>query len=176
MKHLIFFFLISLSITCFSQDLQYDSSLAKLNLKTTSQKMVKYLADKDFIEFTNFINPDIIKLGGGKVQMAELTKKSFKDLEARGFSITDVTVEDPTNIVVQKQQLQSIIPQKLKIKTKGGYLIAKSYLIAVSNDKGKTWYFADTSGKTLEQIKLVLPNLSNQLIIPQKEQPLFYND
>ena len=154
----------------------FDTTAALLNLKAASQNMVALLATKDFAAFTKYIHPAIIKLAGGEEKMAELTRKSFQELEGQGYSVKDVAVRVPGKIILEKDQLQSVILQELTIRLKNGTLVGKSYMVAVSYDKGKHWFFADTGGKELWQMQAVLPDLSSQLVIPAKEAPVFTPD
>jgi len=57
-----------------------------------------------------------------------------------------------------------------------GRLEATSYLIALSADKGATWTFIDTSGKTLAEVQKMFPSLSDELVIPEKQQPQFFKE
>ena len=160
----------------FCQQAKLDTSKVVGQLKLYSQRMRQSLTDNNFTEFANFVYPPIIKMAGGRDKMIELTKKTFKDLEDQGFKISDITIDDPSIIINSANRLQCVIQENLIIKVNGGHLVAKSYLIAISEDEGKKWYFIETSGKTLEEIKSIIPFLSNKIMLPKKEQPLFYND
>jgi len=176
MKKIITAVVLLTGLTAYCQNTRIDSSAALANLKSSAQKMRQYLVDRNFTEFVKFIPPEISKMAGGQEQLAALTKKSIKDMEAQGMAITDVSVDFPGKLISYKNQLQFVVQENLNIKVKGGHLQARSYLLALSYDKGKTWYFVDTSGKTLAQMQAGIPNLSSQLVIPAKEQPLFFKD
>ncbi len=151
-----------------------DSLSPEFSVKSSAQKMGQYFIDKNYVQYVKYVHPKIMKLAGGQTKMIELLKKSLKQTEDQGFTFQNVSIGEPSKIITKNTELQSVVPQILELKTKDGKIVATSYLLALSTDKGKTWYFIDTSGKTLAQMKSTFPSLSNELIIPDKEQPKFY--
>jgi hypothetical protein len=87
-----------------------------------------------------------------------------------------MTVDTPKKIINNQNNLQTIIQQNLTLKTKDGHMVVKAYLVALSRNMGKTWYFVDTSNMSPEELKSIFPSLSNKLIIPEKEQPKIYRE
>jgi hypothetical protein len=172
------FFLLSLIISSIISNAQINNadSLIANNLKDAAQKMGNLFIAKDYNNYVKYIHPNILNAIGGKEKMATLLKTSLADMEKQGYTFKGVTIGQAISIIHFDKQLQSIIPQLLEIKTSEGRLIATSYLLAISNDDGKTWYFADTSGKPINEIKAIIPHLSDQLIVPAKTQPVFYKD
>jgi hypothetical protein len=146
------------------------------SLHSDAENMVRSLLEKNYEKFANYIYPGIIKIGGGKDKLIAATKKSYEDMAKDGFSIADVTLGEFSTILKSGTTLQAVIEEKLKIKFKQGHMVSKSYLIAVSEDGGKTWTFIDTSNKTLEQVRQLFPLVSTKLVIPKKEDPLFYGN
>jgi len=152
-----------------------DSLIAK-NLKDSAQKMSDLFIAKDYNNYVKFIHPNIISALGGKEKMLSFLKTSLTDMEKQGYAFKSLTIDKAISIIHFDKQLQSIIPQLLEMKTPEGRLTSTSYLLAISNDDGRTWYFADTSGKPINEIKSIIPHLSDQLVVPDKIQPVFYKD
>ena len=48
----------------------------------------------------------------------------------------------------------------------------KSTIIAISKDQGKTWKFIDPFGMSLNQLRIYLPELSEEIILPEVEEPI----
>lgn len=177
MKHLqlllISFFTV---VTLYAQSNKADSATAASNLKSAGEKMVHLFVEKNYDEYVKFVHPQIIKLSGGKDKMIDAIKNSLKEIEDEGFAFNKVSIGTPSEIISTTADMESVVPQILELKAQGGLMVATSYLLAISNDKGKTWYFIDTSGKTLDQMKTIFPQLSNKLVIPEKTEPIFYKD
>lgn len=63
------------------------------------------------------------------------------------------------------------------MKVPGGRATAKSFLLGISTDKGKTWTFVDGNGIGDEKVKRkLLPNLPAEFKLPKKEKPVFRKD
>ncbi|PZR13165.1 MAG: hypothetical protein DI539_19435 [Flavobacterium psychrophilum] len=153
-----------------------DSTSESAHLVSAAQKMGQLFIDKKYAEYIKYVHPKIIKMIGGPDKMVETLKKSIKQTEDEGFTFNNVTFGAPSKIIHTNVDLQAVVPQIIELKAKNGRLVSTSYLLAISNDKGKGWSFVDSSNKTLEQLKSVLPSLSNDLVIPKRNQPVFYND
>jgi hypothetical protein len=61
-------------------------------------------------------------------------------------------------------------PQVFEMAHEGKAIVSEYSLIAISNDAGKHWYFIDTSGKDLATLRQSLPNLSTELVVPERKQ------
>jgi len=173
--YILFFLAILITRTVFAQK-NIDTAGAMQNLKFSATKMVGHLRDNEFDSFVRYTHPKIISMIGGKAKMIDAIKTTYKQINDGGFKIDSVLIGEPDSIIVTKTELQDVLPEILEMKGNGGKLIATSYLLAVSNNEGKTWYFIDTSGKTLQQMQTIFPTLSNKLVIPAKRQPKFYRD
>ena len=172
---LLFVFVINITFLQ-AQDGNINSNNLESNLKSSAQTMGQLFIENKLTEYVKFVHPKIIDMLGGQDKMIEVLNKSIKQIESEGFTFKNVTIGDPSKIITVTNELQSVVPQILELKNKSGSLTVTSYLLGISNDNGKTWYFIDTGGKTLEQMKKVFPTLSNELIIPPKKQPVFIND
>ncbi|MDQ2862088.1 MAG: hypothetical protein M3R50_00305 [Bacteroidota bacterium] len=159
-----------------AQTAKTDTTVAASTLKSSADKMASLFIKKDYLNYVNYIHPKILKMVGGKDKMITVIKGSLKQTEDQGLTVTGVTIGNPAAIIISNTELQSVVPQMLHLKTAKGKLVAISYLIATSANKGKTWYFIDVSNKTLQQMKTMFPNLSNKLVIPEKKAPVFYNN
>jgi len=108
--------------------------------------------------------------------MIEVLENGSKEMESDGTRFLNVTFGEPSRIIVIKNQLQCTLPRTIEMKVPDGRLVVKSTLIAISTDKGKGWYFVDASGKDIQTLRKTLPNLSEELSIPENQEPTFYKD
>jgi hypothetical protein len=62
------------------------------------------------------------------------------------------------------------------MKVPGGRVTSNASLIGISSDNGNNWTFIDTHGADLKTIQKSIPGLSNELLLPEKEKPVFYKN
>ncbi|SFH20626.1 hypothetical protein [Pedobacter insulae] len=167
-----FLFLLFLGV-CKGQTKTVDYSTT---IKEQAGIMGHLLLKKDFNSFCRYTYPSIIDMMGGKQKMVEIMEKGSIAMQSEGTTFVDVTFGDPSKIIAVGNELQFTVPQTIEMKVPNGRLTTQSTLIAISINKGKNWYFVDTSGKDISSMKKVLPNLSGDLKIPKMTQPIFYPD
>ena len=138
--------------------------------------MGRLLLSKDYNSFTKYTYPRIIQLMGGKQKFIDRISTEAKNMESKGYKLSKVSFDDPSEIIVNNKELQCTIVETLEVKVPRGRLISKSTLIAVSSDGGKNWYFIDTSDNDIKKMQQMLPNLSGKLVLAKKNKPLFYQD
>ena len=138
--------------------------------------MMQYLMKKDFQSFSQFTYPKVVEMMGGREKMIAALEEGTKQMEAQETYFKNAYFGEPSKILSVGNELQCIVPQTIEMKVPNGKLVTKTALIAISNDKGKKWYFIDSGGKDLSTLKNALPNLSEELVIPEKQEPAFYKD
>jgi hypothetical protein len=175
MKYLITILFIFLAFFTAAQIEQVDSvSLA--NAEKQGNIMAKLLLAKDFKGFAKYTYQPIIEMAGGEAKMIELIKQSFDQLETQGYTFTNFTIEKPLHIIHFNNTLQCTIIENIEMKVSDGRLTSKSALIGISNDNGQNWAFIDTHGTDLKTLQSTLPGLSDNLILPEKEEPVLYKN
>lgn len=131
---------------------------------------------KNYPEYIKYVHPKIVAMMGGKQKMVTVLKKTMKDMEEKGISFIEMNCGEPSPVISTKATLQCVVPQHIQLKTEGGKLLTTGYLIAISSNNGKTWHFIDSSSKTLEELKETFPDLSSQIVIPERSQPEFIKE
>lgn len=155
---------------------QADIQKLRPSVKTAAKKMNDALVKKNLQEFVKTTHPKVIASTPGGAE------KIIKDLEAQlaaiendGANIVSAWTGEASPLIDTAGEYQCTIPQYMKrnIKDPQGVLTTQTTLIAVSPDKGKTWYFIDATDRTLEQWKTVFPTLSSKLVIKHSPEPKF---
>lgn len=131
--------------------------------------MGKALMSKDYSSFVSYTYPNILKDMGGRDKMVETVKKQMADLEAQGVKILSLSYGEPSAIIKEKKELQATLSQEMIFETAEGKVQAKSTLIAISTDDGKHWYLVDPGERDLETVRITLPNISKNLVLPPNE-------
>ncbi|MEP7165857.1 MAG: hypothetical protein ABI741_14240 [Ferruginibacter sp.] len=175
MKYLLTIFFSLLTFFSTAQIDQADSiSLGIVEKQGT--EMAKLLLAKDYKAFAKYTYQPIIEMTGGEEKMIELIKQSFDQMETGGYSFINFTIEKPLTIVHFNNTLQCALIENIEMKVPKGRLTSKSTLIGISSDKGQNWTFIDTHGADLKTLQKTLSGLSNDLVIPEKQQPVFFKE
>jgi hypothetical protein len=145
--------------------------------RAEAEKMGKALVGKDYNTFLKTTPPLAIQhTEGGKEAMLQELKKQIEEMDANGVKILRAWPGQPSRLVDTAKELQCTIPQYMELKVDGGKVTSETTLIAMSPDKGKTWYFIDVAGKPLSEFRELFPTLSSKLVIPAPKEPVFVED
>ena len=148
----------------------YDQNLQTV-IKTQAMDMARALVNNDFPGFIKYLPPGIISLTGGREKLKN-NMDSVSSMQGQfGIQFKKVLIGDPGEIIPYKDQLQCVVPEHTDMETPMGSLSITSSLIAISQDKGKNWYFVDTNMYRADKLKAALPDLSPNLVIPPQQQP-----
>lgn len=145
-------------------------------IKQQADSMGRMLLKKDTEKFLSYTSPKVLENMGGKERMIEVMDSAFKNMEKDGTIFLSVSFGHPSKILNMGKELQCTLPQIIEVQVPEGRVITHSTLIVISEDYGKTWFFVDTSGKDIQSMQVLLPNLSTELIIPEKPKTIFYEN
>jgi hypothetical protein len=158
------FFLLLLSLETEAQPM---SSVIKAQAVEMGRAMIR----QDAEGFSKFMHPTVIKMAGGPAkirQMSDTLQKVFKQF---GGSITRILFGNPGEILEHQKTLQTTLPQTTFISTVFADIEVSSILLALSPDKGKNWYFTDTSVYQEDSLRKEMPEISPKLVIPPPAKP-----
>jgi hypothetical protein len=148
----------------------YDQNLQTV-IKTQAMDMARALVNNDFAGFIKYLPPGIISMTGGREKLKN-NMDSVSTMQGQfGIQFKKVLIGDPGEIIPYKDQLQCVVPEHTDMETPMGSLSITSSLIAISADKGKSWYFVDTNMYRADKVKAALPDLSPNLVIPPQQPP-----
>jgi len=140
---------------------------------TRAQEMAATFIAKDYDAFAKFSHPAVVKMMKGEKAMVEKLKKDFGELESEGITFLELKYSAPSKMIAVDNELQCTIPQQIVMLMPKGKLTATTTLIAISEDKGENWYFVDTAGNNLTNMKALIPSLSPDLPVPMPQDPMF---
>lgn len=170
--------LFTLINVCFSINAQKKD--LKLVMLEQANTMGNLFIAKDYAAFAKYSHPTMIEMMGGEEKMLEYIKANFEQLEKEGVTFQKITFGEPSKILTvkyeDKEELQATMPQMIEMKIPGGIFTANATLICLSRDKGRNWYFIDTSGNDLTSMRKLIPSLSKELVIPDAQEPSFVED
>ena len=172
-KFLVLFTLLTLPLLLNAQD--SDPAMVKKMLEQADDMGRKFVA-KDYKAFLKYSHPAVIESMGGYTKMYDRTIEDLKALDKQEIKFIAITFGVPSKIITVGDERQAVIPELIQMQIPGGKLTTTASMLAISTDKGVNWYFADTGGTNLELMKNLIPSLSDDLVIPEPQDPSFEED
>ena len=120
--------------------------------------------------------PELVKLSGGPEQMQKLITEKIESLKKQGVMKFDGSIGSPSPFYKAGDQIHCLLPETLVLKTFNGRYVGRSYLLAVTKDKGKNWTFLDVGNMPADVLHRLLPTYNDELIIPASGKPMFFAD
>jgi hypothetical protein len=112
--------------------------------------------------------PAILELMGGREKALGYVEKQIDAMKEQGISIVAFTAGDPSEIKAGGSELFAAIPTTVEMKAPQMKITGKSFLLAISQDQGKRWTFADGANLTPEIMKAMFPKFPPDLKLPEK--------
>ncbi|MBL7683988.1 MAG: hypothetical protein JNK00_11570 [Flavipsychrobacter sp.] len=157
-----------------SANAQADIQKLKPAVKIAAKKMNDALVKKNLHDFVKTTYPKVVEsTPGGAEKIEKDLQSQIASIENQGSKILAAWPGDATAIIDTAGEYQCTIPQYMKMKLENGIITTQTTLIALSPDKGKTWYFIDATDKVLSKWRSVFPNLSSKLLIRPAPEPTF---
>jgi hypothetical protein len=117
--------------------------------------------------------PKMVELIGGKTSFIAQFKMNIEGLKTSNILLKSINCGDPGPIFKAGNELHAIIPQLQVVENDEYVMKTKEYLLAISTNGGKSWYFLNLTGFDNQTIKYYFPDFNDQLEIPQKLDPEF---
>ncbi|WP_276132551.1 hypothetical protein [Polluticoccus soli] len=144
----------------------------KTTVKKAAKDMGTALVKKDYRSFIKTTYPSAVAATeGGEEKLIKDLQTQIAQMEKEGTTVIALWPGEPSKFVDTAGELQCTIPQKMTMKIPEGKLTTETTLIALSPDKGKTWYFMDTADRSIRKMREMFPNISSKLIIPKSAEP-----
>lgn len=126
-------------------------SAATLQAKAITDAM----NSKDYATIADSTLPSVISKMGGRDDAIAGIKHALEDSK---LPMKSATVSNATELVDTGETVYAVVPESVSIVTPGGIAKSESFLLGVSDDRGKTYKFIDgAAGETM--IREILPKL-----------------
>lgn len=166
------FLLIALSLSFVNGWSQNLSS----TIKKQGLEMARAIVARDADKLIQYLHPKTIELAGGKEKILAARDTANKYMTQFGATIKKIVIGNPDSIVQYKGQLQAVVPQTTELSFFDNTVVVETSLIALSDDKGKTWKFIDNSMYNVKKMGNKLPEISPALVIPPMHPPKFIDN
>ena len=141
-------------------------------VKRQANGVAKALLNNDFKTVIAGTYPKAVEIAGGKEKLLNMMAAGMSQMKAQGFSFQKVTIGSPGKFYKAGTEIHCLLPETIIMKTSRGLMSAKSNLLAISGDKGKSWTFMDLNQRAISSIKTLFPNFNKNLVIPQPTLPV----
>ncbi|NTE02126.1 hypothetical protein G6M26_09230 [Agrobacterium tumefaciens] len=136
------------------------------SLNSQSKAMLLAFRGNDFNAHLRYIHPKIISMMGGVDSALATLKVGIKVIEESGLSNIDIKNEKPEQLVQSGHLIQCLMPQASNAMIKNKKIKAISYLICISYNGGKNWFFINADKEKETQLKKLIPEINKELVIP----------
>lgn len=154
------------SVTTYAQD--------TVLVKRLADKFAKATFNSDFKTILSLSYPPLVKLSGGRDTMEKIMHERTAELKGRGVMQFDGWVNAPGPFYKAGDKVHVLFPETVVMKMINGRYISHSYLLGISEDKGKTWTFMDVGNMPANVLQHLLPDLSREMQIPPPTKPTFF--
>ncbi len=137
------------------------------NMYKQANAMANATIKGDYTTLLKYTHPAMIKSMGGKEQAMATIKQGVAMLKSGSLNIKKVSIGKVTQTVVEKENIQCIVPQLMDMRIAGVDAHSNNYLLGITYDGGKNWYFMNTASSTPEKLRQFLPELNKKLTIPK---------
>ncbi len=167
--------LVSLALCGWSQAPPADEAALKRGAKAKLESARSALIRGDFGAVVDLTHPRVISLMGGRAQMVGLLESGRKKFLDQGYEFRSLRVEEPSDLVVQGDEIYAVVPFSIVLKAPGGQVMAQGFALGVSPDRGRSWSFVngDPDSRLLRQ---VLPDLPERLRFPERRKATYEKD
>lgn len=114
--------------------------------------------------------PPLQEQMGGPEKMAQALKEKSKKLFSMGIDLKEIQLGEPDSLYQAGNELHCLVSQSIIFETPPGKLKQESWLLAISNNNGKDWYFIDVSNLNEKKIKELFPAFNPALKIPAEKK------
>jgi hypothetical protein len=160
-----------LGFVCFvvahSATAQFDSSFIKKNIRHCADSLTLAFKTRNWEVFTRYSYPAMVASVGGKQEFMDYIARTFS--QAPDSAWKKYEAGKILQVIKKDRDLQALIELNTVIEWQGNRITTTSHLVGESWDGGMFWTFFDSQGDRVAA-KQINPNLSDQLIIPKREE------
>jgi hypothetical protein len=170
MKHfcILLFTLVLTGFTVSAQD-------HRNQIKQIAQLIADATVRGDFGSVLDHTYPKFVNAHGGKDSVLAAIKNGMEKMKAQGtpLEITNAIIGTPGAEVEIGETIYCILPETISLKMNGQIYDATSSLLALSLDKGQTWWFLDAGNPA--SLRKLLPDV-DKLNIPLQTAPVLHSN
>ena len=135
-------------------------------LKQQATEFTTAIQQHDAATLVKYTYPAVMKLRGGKAKVEQNLKEGFTKMQQAGFSLTSVTPGEVKQVEQSGGKWFALLTYVVQGNINGSIVTHGSYLLGVSVNGGKRWYFLDAPVLKKIGTQKLFPNFPKNLMIP----------
>jgi hypothetical protein len=120
--------------------------------------------------------PRAVMAYGGRQQMVKTLNNAAEKMKSQGMTLTNAIIGSPGSFFNTATSIQCLVPESLIIKTDNLHMVKHTWLLAISADNGKRWYFIDLNAYSMKNMHTIVPDLSPNITLPAPEKPGYFSN
>lgn len=142
------------------------------NVRKLAESLVTATMNGDYAFVVDHTYDGVIKELGGRDEAIRVAQSSIEELKTKNLKVHAYRVGTPQDLYIEGKNTFTIVPTWLEMFAPDARVVARSYLLGISSDGGKTWKFADGSGLDDATFREhVLPKLPADFKLPESQKP-----
>jgi hypothetical protein len=142
-------------------------------IRKLAESLVTATMNGDYAFVVDHTYDGVVKELGGRDEAIRVAASSIEELKTSNLKVQTYRVGTPQDIYVEGKYSFTIVPTWLEMFAPDARIVARSYLLGISADGGKTWKFADGSGLDDTTFReRALPKLPADFKLPESEKPI----
>jgi hypothetical protein len=148
---------------------QFDTTFAKSNIRRCADSLVRGFRTRNWELYARYSYPAMIGTMGGTKEFISYISGMFSQVPDSAWKLYEPG--HVLQVIKTERDLQAIIELNSLVEWQGIRATSTAYLIAESWDGGMFWTFFDSQADA-KAVKIIKPDLSDQLVIPQKKETI----
>jgi len=141
-------------------------------VRRLAESMVNATMSGDYAKVVDNTYAAVVKELGGRDAAIKVAADAMQQLKDEHFEIKAYFVGTPEGLHSEHGVTFTIVPTRMEMQAPDAHIVARGYLLALSEDAGKTWKFVDGSGLADAAFRdHVLPKLPADLTLPELQKP-----
>lgn len=164
MKRIIYFLLLALlSNIASAQD--------TLALKEDLQTHLDALYKEDYDTYLRYLHPRALTMLGGKEKGTQMMKGVIALAKKQGMTSAESSFGPLSKVYPASSHLYCTIPHTVRMNHPNGYVTISNTILAISDDKGKSWKYISAGKVPRTALKKVFPDLPDAVEIQPGSKP-----
>ncbi len=156
-------------ITFLISGMTYGQNQYGDNITKQGNELCKAMVTQDYETLAKYTYPRIVEMMGGKKQMIATVAGGMQQLKSQGIQFKEVSIGEPEKIYTAGKEIHCLVPQTIISDVQGTEDKRTTYLLAISKNKGKRWYFVDATNLDNTNVKNLLPEFNDDMKLPKKQ-------
>lgn len=138
-----------------------------------AQQMANLAIKGDYPAALTYIYPKVVTLWGGRDYILKNSKMVMGKIQSSGFKVKGINVDKPGKIQVYGSREFSVINNTLTFNANGTTMNGHASLLAVSEDKGKKWYYIIAGTISNQALYKLFPEIEGKILLAKPQFPGF---